>query len=61
MVLHLEPGGEGTEEAGFLWDKFHSEQPVVVGDDGELRRLRSAVGDSLPPILVARGDRTPQW
>jgi len=43
-------------EAGFLWDKFLSEQPVVVGDDGELRRLRSAVADSLPPILAARGD-----
>jgi len=43
-------------ETGFLWDKFLSEQPVVVGDDGELVRLRRAVQDSLPPILAARCD-----
>jgi len=41
-------------ETGFLWDKFLSEQPVVVGDDGELARLRTAVQGSLPPILTAR-------
>jgi very-short-patch-repair endonuclease len=41
---------------GFLWDKFLSEQPVVVGDDGELVGLRRAVQDSLPPILAARCD-----
>jgi very-short-patch-repair endonuclease len=50
------PVEKELREAGFLWDKFLSEQPVVVGDDGELRRLRSAVADSLPPILAARGD-----
>ena len=43
-------------ETGFLWDKFLSEQPMVVGDDGELVRLRRAVKDSLPPILAARCD-----
>jgi very-short-patch-repair endonuclease len=50
------PVEKELREAGFLWDKFLSEQPVVVGDDGELRRLRSAVADPLPPILAARGD-----
>jgi very-short-patch-repair endonuclease len=50
------PVEKELREAGFLWDTFLSEQPVVVGDDGELRRLRSAVADSLPPILAARGD-----
>jgi very-short-patch-repair endonuclease len=54
------PVEKELREAGFLWDKFLSEQPVVVGDDGELRRLRSAVADSLPPILTARGDHL-QW
>ena len=43
-------------ETGFLWDKFLSEQPVIVGDDGELRRLRRAVEDALPPIITARRD-----
>jgi len=43
-------------ETGFLWDKFLSEQPAVVGDDGELVRLRRAVQDSFPPILAARCD-----
>ena len=42
------------KEAGFVWDKFLWEQPVVVGDDGELTRLRRAVQDALPPILAAR-------
>jgi len=50
------PVEKELREAGFLWDKFLAEQPVVVGDDGELRRLRSAVADSLPPILAARID-----
>jgi very-short-patch-repair endonuclease len=50
------PVEKELREAGFLWDKFLAEQPVVVGEDGELRRLRSAVADSLPPILAARGD-----
>jgi len=50
------PVEKELKETGFLWDKFLSEQPVVVGDDGELRRLRSAVADFLPPILAARAD-----
>jgi very-short-patch-repair endonuclease len=41
---------------GFLWDKFLSDQPVVVGDHAELVRLHKAVRDALPPILAARCD-----
>lgn len=44
------------KDLGYLWDKFLSEQPVVVGDQGELIRLYKAVRDSLPPILSARRD-----
>jgi len=44
------------KELGFLWDKFLSEQPVVVGEQGELVRLHKAVRDSLPPILAVRRD-----
>jgi len=50
------PTEKELRETGFLWDKFLSEQPVVVGDDGELVGLRRAVQDSLPPILAARCD-----
>lgn len=59
LVWHSQiwsPVEKELREAGFLWDKFLSEQPAVVGDDGELRRLGSAVTDSLPPILAARAD-----
>jgi very-short-patch-repair endonuclease len=45
-----------VRETGFLWDKFLSEQPIAVGEDGELVRLRKAVEDSFPPILAARCD-----
>jgi very-short-patch-repair endonuclease len=48
------PMEKELKETGFLWDKFLSEQPVVVGEDGELVRLRRAVQDALPPILGAR-------
>src|SRR5882762_148081 len=41
-------------ETGFLWDKFLSEQPAVVGDNGELARLRMAVEGSFPLVLSAR-------
>jgi len=44
-------------QAGFLWDKFMSEQPTGVGADGELRRLQQAVSTGLLPILGARMDR----
>ena len=44
------------KDLGFLWDKFLSEQSVVVGEQGELVRLHKAVRDSLPPILAARRD-----
>jgi very-short-patch-repair endonuclease len=54
------PVEKELRDAGFLWDKFLSEQPVVVGDDGELRRLRNAIADGLPPILAAQGDHL-QW
>lgn len=50
------PVEKELRQTGFLWDKFVSEQPVVVGDDGELRRLRSAVIDALPPIVASRAD-----
>ena len=50
------PTEKELRETGFVWDKFLSEQPVVVGDDGELVGLRRAVQDSLPPILAARCD-----
>jgi very-short-patch-repair endonuclease len=50
------PTEKELRETGFLWDKFLSEQPVVVGDDGELVGLRRAVQDSLPHILAARCD-----
>jgi very-short-patch-repair endonuclease len=48
------PTEKELRETGFLWDKFLSEQPAIVGDDGELARLRKAVQDSLPSILAAR-------
>jgi very-short-patch-repair endonuclease len=41
-------------QAGFLWEKFMSEQPAGIGADGELRRLHQAVGIGLLPILAAR-------
>ena len=44
------------KEFGFRWDKFLSEQPVVVGDHGELATLHRVVQDFLPPILAARRD-----
>ncbi len=50
------PTEKELRETGFVWDKFLSEQPVVVGDDGELVGLRRAVQDSLPPILAAHCD-----
>ena len=43
-------------QAGFLWDKFMSEQPAGVGAEGELRRLQQAVSTGLLPILAARVD-----
>jgi very-short-patch-repair endonuclease len=50
------PMEKELKETGFLWDKFVSERPVVVGDDGELVGLRRAVEDALPPIFAARCD-----
>ena len=43
-------------DCGFLWDRFLSNQPVMVGDDGELMRLRKAVHGPLQPILAARSE-----
>src|SRR5258706_1534038 len=55
MHAHIwSPIEKELRETGFLWDKFLSEQPAVVGDDGELARLRTAVEGSFPPILAAR-------
>jgi len=50
------PAEKKLKEFGFRWDKFLSEQPVVVGDHGELARLHKAVQGFLPPILAARRD-----
>ena len=50
------PAERKLKDLGFLWDKFLSEQPVVVGDYSELARLHRAVRNSLPPILAARCD-----
>src|SRR5258706_2168925 len=44
------------KQVGFFWEKFMSEQPAVVGADGELRRLQQTVSTSLLPILAARID-----
>jgi very-short-patch-repair endonuclease len=45
------------KDLGFLWDRFISEQPVVVGPTGELIRLAKAVSAPLPAILAARFNR----
>jgi very-short-patch-repair endonuclease len=45
------------KQSGFLWDKFMAEQPPGVGTDGALQRLRSAVINSLLPILASRIQR----
>jgi very-short-patch-repair endonuclease len=41
-------------DVGFHWDKFLSEQPAVVGSDGELRRIGIAVTGPLLSILDSR-------
>jgi len=48
------PLQQQLKDIGFRWDKFLSEQPAVVGPDGELARIRMAVTDGLPPILDSR-------
>lgn len=42
------------EDLGFDWDKFLSEQPAVVGSEGELVRIGLAVTNSLLPVLDSR-------
>src|SRR6266404_3746061 len=42
------------EDAGFRWGKFLAEQPPVVGSEGELARIHTAVNHALLPILDAR-------
>jgi very-short-patch-repair endonuclease len=42
---------------GFLWDKFMTEQPVVLGANGELVRIVKSVMLFLLPILAARSNR----
>jgi len=41
-------------DAGFRWDKFLAEQPAVVGADGELLRIGTAVTGPLLSILDSR-------
>jgi very-short-patch-repair endonuclease len=50
------PVEKELRSCGFLWDKFLAEQAAVVGEHGELARLRKAVLDSLPAVLAARSD-----
>jgi very-short-patch-repair endonuclease len=42
------------DDLGFSWDKFLSEQPAVVGPEGELVRIGLAVTNSLLPIMDSR-------
>src|SRR6266478_6209014 len=42
------------EDAGFRWGKFLAEQPPVVGSEGELARIHTAVNHALLPILDSR-------
>jgi len=44
------PLQQRLEDVGFRWDKFLAEQPAVVGTDGELARIHSAVTHALLPI-----------
>jgi len=48
------PLQQRLEDVGFRWDKFLAEQPAVVGTDGELARIHSAVTHALLPILDSR-------
>jgi very-short-patch-repair endonuclease/DNA polymerase III delta prime subunit len=48
------PLQQRLEDVGFRWDKFLTEQPAVVGSDGELARIHIAVTDALLPILDSR-------
>jgi very-short-patch-repair endonuclease len=42
------------QDLGFRWDKFLAEQPAVVGSEGELVRIGTAVTGTLLPILDSR-------
>jgi very-short-patch-repair endonuclease len=42
---------------GFRWDKFLAEQPAVLGPEGELARIGTAVTGALLPILDSRYKR----
>jgi very-short-patch-repair endonuclease len=42
------------EDSGFRWGRFLAEQPAVVGSEGELARIHSAVTEVLLPILDSR-------
>ena len=48
------PLQQRLEDLGFRWQKFLSEQPALVGSDGELLRIGLAVTEALPPILNSR-------
>jgi very-short-patch-repair endonuclease len=48
------PLQQRLEDFGFHWDKFLAEQPAVVGPEGELARIGTAVNEALLPILDSR-------
>lgn len=42
---------------GFLWDAFLAEMPIINADHGDILRLREAVVEKLPPIIMAEMNR----
>jgi very-short-patch-repair endonuclease len=48
------PLQQRLDDIGFRWDKFLAEQPAIVGPEGELKRIGTAVTDALMPILDSR-------
>jgi len=48
------PLQQKLEDVGFRWDKFLAEQPAVLGPEGELARISTAVTGALLAILDSR-------
>ena len=48
------PLQQKLQDLGFRWDKFLAEQPAVLGPEGELARIGTAVTGALLPILDSR-------
>jgi very-short-patch-repair endonuclease len=51
------PLQQKLQDLGFRWDKFLAEQPAVLGPEGELARIGTAVTGALLPILDSRFKR----